>query len=69
MPRSPLFWIHVIAGVLLAVLVYSPLGDEDAGEILLKAVAVPALFITGLLTWLGHRPRHAPREPGAPPPA
>jgi hypothetical protein len=66
-PRSLLFWLHIVAGVLLAVGVYG-LEEEDVGDVLVQAIAVPLLVLTGFLTWLGRRRRPGHEPQGPPPP-
>ena len=44
--------IHLLAAVVLAVFIYSPLGDQDAFQVTVRFVTLPILIVTGLGLWL-----------------
>jgi hypothetical protein len=42
--------MHVVLGVLLLVIVFTPLGDAAAGGVL-RLIAAPLVVVTGILMW------------------
>ena len=44
-------WVHIVLGVLLAVAIYSPLGAWPVVALLLKAVVIPGLVLSGVMLW------------------
>ena len=44
-------WVHIVLGVLLAVAIYTPLSAWPLVSMLLKAVVIPGLTLSGLLLW------------------
>jgi hypothetical protein len=48
---------HVVLATALGVYLYSPLGDVAAVEIAVQVLVFPALALSGLLMWKGHRLR------------
>jgi hypothetical protein len=63
--RTTLRATHLVLGFLVGLYVYSPLNDSDAMGIVMQLVVAPAILITGLLMWQGHRLRKR-RQPVAP---
>ncbi|MEO0565681.1 MAG: hypothetical protein AAF125_26475 [Chloroflexota bacterium] len=43
--------IHVVAGVMMALFIYSPLGDSTVYTILMQFGVVPLVTLTGLFMW------------------
>ena len=64
--RTTLRVIHLVLGFLVGLYVYSPLNDNDVMGILMQAVVAPAILITGVLMWQGHRLRRRRQQPTAP---
>lgn len=48
---------HVVLATALGVYLYSPLGSVAAVELAVQVVVFPALALSGLLMWKGHRLR------------
>jgi hypothetical protein len=49
--RSTLRRGHLIEAAALIAYVYTPLGDSDPVQLVVRLVIVPAIVITGLLMW------------------
>jgi hypothetical protein len=48
---------HVALATVLGAYLYSPFGEAPAVELAMQAVVFPALVLSGLLMWKGHRVR------------
>ncbi|MFC7138044.1 hypothetical protein ACFQRB_19410 [Halobaculum litoreum] len=48
---------HLVLGTTLGVYLYSPLGSVAAFELAVQVLVFPALALSGLLLWKGHRVR------------
>lgn len=48
---------HVVLATALGVYLYSPLGGVAAVELAVQVLVFPALALSGLLMWQGHRIR------------
>ena len=53
--RSPLRYAHLAAGVAVAVVLYSPLVDNDAVLWVTRLALVPIMVLTGLWLWAQSR--------------
>jgi hypothetical protein len=49
--------VHIAVAVVLGIFIYSPLGSTARGELFLKLAVFPALVVSGLFMWNGHRLR------------
>jgi hypothetical protein len=49
--------VHLALGAALGAYLYSPLGEVAAVEIAVQVPVFPALALSGLLLWRGHRVR------------
>jgi hypothetical protein len=49
---------HVAFATVLGVYLYSPLGDVAGVELAVQVLVFPALALSGLLMWKGHRVRN-----------
>ncbi len=54
--------IHLVGAACLGTLVYSPWIANETFVLFNQVVVVPALTITGLWMWLGHRLRSAGKK-------
>jgi hypothetical protein len=48
---------HLVLATALGVYLYSPLGDVAVVELAVQLLVFPALALSGLLLWKGHRLR------------
>lgn len=48
---------HLVLAATLGVYLYSPLGDVAVVELTVQLLVFPALTLSGLLLWKGHRIR------------
>jgi hypothetical protein len=55
--RSRQRLLHLVFGTVLGAFLYSPLGGVAAVELAVQVVVFPALVLSGLLLWQGHRVR------------
>lgn len=55
--RSRQRLVHVVLATSLGVYLYSPLGSVEAVELAVQVLVFPALALSGLLMWKGHRIR------------
>ena len=60
--RTLLRWTHVLVGFLIGVLVYTPARDDEAFVLLMQAVVVPVVALTGLWMWQQARIRRVYRR-------
>jgi hypothetical protein len=57
--------VHVVLGVVLIAIVFTPLGDAAAGAVL-RLVAAPLVVLTGVLMWQHGRVVRSLRASGLP---
>jgi hypothetical protein len=57
--------VHVVLGVVLLAIVFTPLGDAAFGSVL-RVVAAPLVVLTGVLMWQHGRVVRAMRERNLP---
>lgn len=43
--------VHLVASAILLAYLYTPLGDNDLLQVMVRAVIVPIVLITGVLMW------------------
>ncbi len=55
--RLILRYSHLVAGMLVVVFVYSPLGDVPAFELLVQIALIPVTIVTGIWIWQQARVR------------
>jgi hypothetical protein len=55
--RSRQRLVHVLLATLLGVYLYSPLESVPLAELAVQVVVFPAVAISGVLMWQGHRLR------------
>ena len=48
---------HILLATLLGVYLYSPLADMPLAELAVQVVVFPAVALSGVLMWQGHRLR------------
>ncbi len=49
--RQTLRWIHIALGVMIALYIYSPLGDDATYTLLTQILVLPVVSISGLMMW------------------
>lgn len=54
--------VHIIASIMLLVYLYTPLGDNDVFNLMLRLMVVPVLAVSGVLMWQWPRIRRATRQ-------
>ena len=54
--------VHLVAGVILLLYVYTPMGDQPIPELMVRVMAFPVLAISGLLQWQWPRVRRLLRQ-------
>ncbi|GAB3641583.1 hypothetical protein [Spirosoma arcticum] len=52
--RSLMRWIHLIGAAAIGLYVYAPWRDAFWFTLLMQAIILPSLTLTGLWMWLGH---------------
>jgi hypothetical protein len=55
--RSHQRLIHFVLATALGVYLYSPLGSVELAELAVQVVVFPALALSGVMMWKGHRIR------------
>ena len=55
--RTILRWFHSVAGAMIAIMIYSPLGDNDAFVLLVQIAVLPIVILTGFWMWQQARVR------------
>ncbi len=49
--RTVLRWAHVVAGSLVATVIYSPLRENEAFVMAVQVALIPVLIVTGIWMW------------------
>ncbi len=57
--RNILRWLHILASIPIAGYVYGPVAHIPPAAFAVKWVIVPAVALSGLWMWKGHRVRKA----------
>lgn len=52
--RNVVRWLHIGVGGVIATYIYSPWGDIQTFEIMVKAVVIPFTVLSGLWLWKGN---------------
>jgi hypothetical protein len=55
--RLILRYTHLVVGILIGLLVYSPLRDVPAFELLVQIALIPMVVLTGIWVWQQATPR------------
>lgn len=49
--RNLLRWFHIVAGSLVATVIYSPLRESEAFVLVVQVALLPVLILTGISMW------------------
>lgn len=52
--RNLVRWLHIAVGSIIAIYIYSPLGQDPAFQLTTKAMVIPLTILSGLWLWKGH---------------
>jgi len=55
--RSILRWIHLVFGIPIIGYIYSPFQELPNYAPVVRYVAIPVIFLSGIWMWKGHRAR------------